>query len=107
MTDVKSTTDQIEDFELDKYVDGHEDDELVHYPDCLRGMSEGEIGKLGKRTTMKMDLVVMPALVIMYILNYLGEYIPLHVVEYGRTDAFQIDRISQPRSWRVLMRIWD
>lgn len=70
MTDTKSTTDQIEDYELQKPRD--EQDDLVHYPECLRGMSEEEISKLGKRTTMKMDFIVMPALVIMYILNYLG-----------------------------------
>lgn len=71
MTDAKSTTDKIEDDELDKHQDEHDD--IVHYPECLRGLSDEEILRLGKKTTMKMDIVVMPALVIMYILNYLGE----------------------------------
>lgn len=40
-------------------------------PDSLSGMSEAELQKLGRRATLKMDLVILPILVIMYILNYL------------------------------------
>jgi hypothetical protein len=44
-------------------------------PPCLLGMSESEISKFGRRTTFKMDMIVMPALTILYVLNYLGEAI--------------------------------
>lgn len=40
-------------------------------PDALSGMAEAEFQKLGRRATLKMDLVILPVLVIMYILNYL------------------------------------
>lgn len=40
-------------------------------PDSLAGMTEAELQKLGKRATLKMDLVILPILVVMYILNYL------------------------------------
>ncbi|KAI1421909.1 nicotinamide mononucleotide permease [Xylaria sp. FL1777] len=40
-------------------------------PANLAALSEDEYKKLGKRATLKMDLVIMPILVIMYILNYL------------------------------------
>ncbi|CZT24347.1 related to MFS transporter [Ramularia collo-cygni] len=69
MHDAKSVTDRVEDHELHRPKDPQ--DGIIHYPDCLQGLSEMEVRKLGNRTTMKMDLVVMPALVIMYILNYL------------------------------------
>ncbi|KAH7324947.1 major facilitator superfamily domain-containing protein [Stachybotrys elegans] len=40
-------------------------------PASLAALSSDEYQKLGKRATLKMDLVIMPILVVMYILNYL------------------------------------
>jgi hypothetical protein len=40
-------------------------------PARLAALSSDEYQKLGKRSTLKMDLVIMPILVVMYILNYL------------------------------------
>lgn len=40
-------------------------------PEELAVLSDDERARLGKRATFKMDMVIMPVLVIMYILNYL------------------------------------
>ena len=40
-------------------------------PAELSALSEAEYNALGKRATWKMDIVIMPCVVIMYILNYL------------------------------------
>ncbi|KAL1953774.1 hypothetical protein VTO42DRAFT_2271 [Malbranchea cinnamomea] len=40
-------------------------------PPQLAALSKEEYAKLGKRATWKMDLVIMPCMVIMYIMNYL------------------------------------
>ncbi|KAI0417806.1 nicotinamide mononucleotide permease [Xylaria grammica] len=40
-------------------------------PANLAALSEGEYKKLGKRATLKMDCVIMPVLVVMFILNFL------------------------------------
>ncbi|KAK4541320.1 hypothetical protein LTR36_008078 [Oleoguttula mirabilis] len=67
MTDVKDTTQYVEEF--DKANVTH--DEAIELPASLAGLSDDEIKKLGVKTTTKLDLVIMPALVILYILNYL------------------------------------
>ncbi|GAP88183.1 putative nicotinamide mononucleotide permease [Rosellinia necatrix] len=46
-------------------------DAALLMPANLAALSEDEYKKLGKRATLKMDFVIMPSLVIMYILNYL------------------------------------
>lgn len=43
----------------------------LQMPDSLRGLSEDEYTKLGRKATLKMDIVVFPPLMLMYILNYL------------------------------------
>lgn len=40
-------------------------------PESLAALDEEEYVKLGKRAVLKMDLIIMPTLTIMYILNYL------------------------------------
>ncbi|KAF2716523.1 retrograde regulation protein 2 [Polychaeton citri CBS 116435] len=40
-------------------------------PSSLDGLSDSELNKLGRKATFKMDIVIMPCMVIMYILNYL------------------------------------
>lgn len=40
-------------------------------PDSLRDLSSEEVNKIMRKATIKMDVVVMPCLMIMYILNYL------------------------------------
>lgn len=40
-------------------------------PASLIGLSEREIEKIGRKATFKMDIIVMPCLVVMYVLNYL------------------------------------
>lgn len=37
-------------------------------PHCLRDLSTEEYTKIGRRATMKMDLVLLPSLMVMYIL---------------------------------------
>lgn len=40
-------------------------------PESLAGLSEDEFRTLGRKATLKMDMVILPILVTMYILNYL------------------------------------
>ena len=40
-------------------------------PASLQGLSQAEIDKIGRSTTFKMDIIVIPCLIVMYILNYL------------------------------------
>lgn len=40
-------------------------------PAALQNLSEQEIDKIGRQTTFKIDVIVMPCFIIMYILNYL------------------------------------
>lgn len=43
----------------------------LQMPDSLRRLSEDEYKKLGRKATLKMDIVVFPPLMLMYIMNYL------------------------------------
>ncbi|OCF61388.1 nicotinamide mononucleotide permease [Kwoniella mangroviensis CBS 10435] len=43
----------------------------VQVPESLRGLSEDEIAKIDKAATRKIDILLMPTLVALYILNYL------------------------------------
>ncbi|KAF7551471.1 hypothetical protein G7Z17_g4978 [Cylindrodendrum hubeiense] len=40
-------------------------------PECLSRLSTDEYKKLGRKATIKMDLIILPTLMLMYILNYL------------------------------------
>ncbi|OQV11025.1 hypothetical protein CLAIMM_14931 [Cladophialophora immunda] len=46
-------------------------DPIQPMPQILQGMTKKELEKLYKRATLKMDLVIMPMLMLMFILNYL------------------------------------
>ncbi|KAI7371802.1 hypothetical protein KC336_g20740, partial [Hortaea werneckii] len=43
----------------------------INLPDSLLGLDDADLKKLGVRTTTKLDFVIMPAMTVMYILNYL------------------------------------
>ena len=53
----------------------HEDDVDRHLalqkPEILQGLSDAETAALDKATTRKLDILMMPTLVLLYILNYL------------------------------------
>lgn len=66
MADTKDAMQHVEDFE--KPIGG---DDGIGLPPSLMSLSQDEIRKLGRKTTMKLDMIIMPAMVIMYILNYL------------------------------------
>lgn len=70
MANDKAATERIEGCELE--VAKACEDDGTPKPAALESLSDEELRKLGVRTTMKLDLIVMPALTIMYILNYLG-----------------------------------
>lgn len=55
----------VEDMKVEQPVHG------LTLPDSLATLSEDELRQLGKRATLKMDMVIMPIMVIMYVLNYL------------------------------------
>jgi hypothetical protein len=56
----------LEDLEKKSYQNGQ-----LEMPSQLAALSEAEYEKLGKSATFKMDLLIMPSLVVMYIMNYL------------------------------------
>ncbi len=63
---VDSEGKQVEDVEKKEFHLGPET-----RPPSLAALSEEEYTKLGRSATIKMDILVMPCLVIMYIMNYL------------------------------------
>jgi hypothetical protein len=58
----------------DEHIDGMDKseqyDQLV-LPEILNGVSAEDLGRLGRKATFKLDLIIMPAMTILYILNYL------------------------------------
>lgn len=64
MQDNKDTVQHVEKVDGSKAV--HE--ETIDLPSSLAGLSEDELKKLGVKTITKLDLVIMPALVILYVL---------------------------------------
>ncbi|KAI6906156.1 putative MFS transporter [Hortaea werneckii] len=68
MADIKDNESQhIEELDDMKAPNHH----AINLPDSLLGLDDAELKKLGVRTTTKLDFVIMPAMTIMYILNYL------------------------------------
>ncbi|TKA25060.1 hypothetical protein B0A50_06124 [Salinomyces thailandicus] len=67
MADIKDTTHHVEDF--DSIKDAHPD--VADRPLSLAALSDDEMQALGNKTTIKLDFIIMPAMVTMYILNYL------------------------------------
>jgi len=64
--------------EKSEYVQRNEkSDQLSHHdeepplPPSLQGKTSEELAKIQRRATFKLDLVIMPAITILYILNYL------------------------------------
>lgn len=72
MAEVKIPKDDSKSLEEIDQVDatGYDHHPLV-MPAGLASLSEAEYHSLGKRATFKMDIVIMPCMVIMYVLNYL------------------------------------
>ena len=52
-------------------VDHRDEDGHLVMPPQLAALSDEDYANLGRRATLKMDFVIMPCMVIMYILNYL------------------------------------
>ncbi|KAF7357683.1 Retrograde regulation protein 2 [Mycena venus] len=52
-------------------VDDHHDAGALSIPASLAALPPNEFASIGRKATLKIDLLVMPALIIMYILNYL------------------------------------
>ncbi|KAJ0135897.1 High-affinity nicotinic acid transporter [Colletotrichum tanaceti] len=62
------SSDQVEDIGTDKQ-SSHGGNLVM--PASLAALGQEEYEKMGKRATLKMDMVIMPIMVIMYVLNYL------------------------------------
>jgi hypothetical protein len=59
---------------MDDHIEGldkahHE--EQAPLPEAIAGYSDAELRRLGRKATIKLDLIIMPAMTILYILNYL------------------------------------
>ncbi|KAI3532411.1 TNA1 is necessary for nicotinic acid import into the cell [Colletotrichum tamarilloi] len=68
MDKTERSSDQVEDVNADK-LSQHGGNLIM--PASLAALSQEEYERIGKKATLKMDLVIMPIMVIMYILNYL------------------------------------
>ncbi|EON97205.1 putative mfs transporter protein [Phaeoacremonium minimum UCRPA7] len=66
-----------------KHVEG---EEPVTMPESLRGMSEADLQKLETKMVRKMDLVIMPIMGILYILNYVDRSALAAAKVYGIMD---------------------
>ncbi|KAI8295076.1 putative transporter [Colletotrichum sp. SAR 10_98] len=62
------SSDQVEDVNAEK-LSVH--DGTLIMPASLAALSQEDYEKVGKKATLKMDMVIMPIMVIMYVLNYL------------------------------------
>lgn len=72
MSDFEKTTmakAQIEDILIED--ERRSDESQAMMPMSLVGLSETEFASVGRKATVKMDIMIMPCLVIMYIMNYL------------------------------------
>ena len=54
-----------------KQVDDARAVNAISMPSNLSALSDDDYKKLGRKATIKMDMLIMPILVVMYILNYL------------------------------------
>lgn len=65
----KPSDDLVESFPEEKVSDDHVDKHLqIEVPESLRGLSAEEIAVIDKAATRKLDILLMPILVILYIL---------------------------------------
>lgn len=46
-------------------------------PDALVGLSEGEIEKIGRKATFKLDCFILPSITLMYVMNYLDRQVSM------------------------------
>lgn len=67
MSATKAIDEYVEDPDLNK---GHYEEEAP-LPESIAGYTEDALHKLGRKATFKLDLITMPAMTILYILNYL------------------------------------
>ena len=68
MTDRKLSVSIVENVDQEKH---RNDAGQLVMPASLASLSPGEYAQLGRKATFKLDVQVMPCLVIMYIMNYL------------------------------------
>ena len=62
-------TDEMSSINMEKkdvYIDGR-----LQMPVALAALSDSDYASIGKRATWKMDVLILPPLVIMYVMNYL------------------------------------
>jgi hypothetical protein len=72
MPDFEKTTmakTQIEDVLVED--ERRSDESKATMPTSLAGLSDAEFASMGRKATVKMDIMIMPCLVVMYIMNYL------------------------------------
>lgn len=65
----KASIKHVEPGEVD--LDGVDRHLAVTYPDSLVGLSDEELADVDRRATRKMDILLMPTLMALYVLNYL------------------------------------
>ncbi|CAK4020113.1 Hypothetical predicted protein [Lecanosticta acicola] len=99
MADAKSLTDQVEHYEPEDLK--FQQDGEVPSPASRRGLFDEGVEKLGVKASRKLDLIVMPALTIIYILNYLTASKLANIIEDLNLSVTEYNALHQ-RTFRWL-----
>lgn len=73
----------------------------LNMPAGLAALSESEYNRLGQRATLKMDLVIMPCVFIMYVLNYLDR----QNIASAKLAGFEADLNLSPVDYQTTVSI--
>ncbi|KAH7347527.1 major facilitator superfamily domain-containing protein [Plectosphaerella cucumerina] len=98
---------------MDSPKDNHSSDNVVEdakiddhvgmvMPAGLAALSAEDYEKLGKRATYKMDLIIMPILVVMYILNYLDRQNIASAKLAGITEDLNLSQVQYQTTVSIL-----
>jgi hypothetical protein len=71
-------------------------------PDNLAALNDAEYARLGKKATLKMDLVIMPIMVIMYVLNYLDRQNIASAKLANITDDLNLSQVQYQTTVSIL-----
>lgn len=85
-----------EDYHVEGSLSAEERRASVHAPKqipaSLYGLSPEELSKIGRSTTFKIDIIVIPCLIVMYVLNYLDRQNIASARLAGLTDDLNLSQ---------------
>lgn len=87
--------------EVDKTELADQSHSHLNMPAGLASLSESEYNRLGQQATLKMDLVIMPCMVIMYVLNYLDR----QNIASAKLASIEVDLNLSPVDYQTTVSI--